>query len=619
MEHLLKKDSVLYVGKVCGISGLKIWVKVAKKKNDSFLLFNGDVIRNIGINSIVDIRKGFLSIVGIVVGEKLEESNERKKDFNNYPNALDHNERIVEIALLGYFDEKGRFTGGTKEFPLISSDVFILAGDKLQNLYSTCPDSLSITVAELDSSEQPFKLPIDGLFNSHMAIFGNTGSGKSNTLVALYNALFDKLKSCKADVFKSNVHFAIFDFNGEYGERECITSEKKVYHLSTHDEKGDKIPINISDFLNLEFLSVLSDATEKTQKPFLKRTLNLLDSIRGKETPDDSDCYFVNLSQKLLKETLLLADKEKADILLDYFMNIYLVFGREFEAHRKELRWHSSQKTFYIIKNNNRIYFTDKPDAILSLGLYTEIQDWKFSKISLIDQLFVALYLKLIWDLLNARVNNEFVGYVIHRLQRHRQSIIRIFDFLEETYWWNENNCVVFDFNKVNLSMKKVLPLLLAKKLYEEQKRERKDKILNIIIDEAHNVLSKISMRETDSWKDYRLETFEEIIKEGRKFGVFLTIASQRPNDISETIISQAHNYFIHRLVNEKDLLMIANTVSYLDKISLESIPTMPVGTCIFGGTATQLPVKIHFYELPKAKQPKSHTRRYSDLFDNKL
>jgi hypothetical protein len=47
------------------------------------------------------------------------------------------------------------------------------------------------------------------------------------------------------------------------------------------------------------------------------------------------------------------------------------------------------------------------------------------------------------------------------------------------------------------------------------------------------------------------LETFEEIIKEGRKFGVFLTVASQRPSDISPTIISQLHNYFIHKLMNE--------------------------------------------------------------------
>lgn len=56
MKHLLKRDSILYVGKVCGITGLRIWIEVAKKKNDSFLLFDGDIVRNIGINSVVEIR-----------------------------------------------------------------------------------------------------------------------------------------------------------------------------------------------------------------------------------------------------------------------------------------------------------------------------------------------------------------------------------------------------------------------------------------------------------------------------------------------------------------------------------------------------------------------------------
>lgn len=619
MKHLLKKEPILYVGKVCGISGIKIWVEVAKKKNDSFVLFDGDIVRNIGINSIVEIRKGFLSIVGMVVGEKVEESKDVQKAVTKNQIPLDHNKRIVEVSLLGYFDEKGKFSGGTKEFPLISSDVFILVGDKLQNLYNACSKDWSLSVAMLESSEKIFRLPIDGLFNSHIAIFGNTGSGKSNTLASLYHALFKTLEEKDTNIFKNNTHFAIFDFNGEYGDSHCMTEKKTVYKLSTHDDNGNKIPIKPTDFLDLEFLSVLSDATEKTQKPFLRRALTLLDKIKEGNTSVESDQYFINIFQKYLKETLSLSDKEKADILLEYFINIYSIFDYDASFDRAVLKWQGKNQVFYIEREDRKpIYFNSTPNAIESLQIYTKIQNYQFSHLSLINQLFVALYLKLILDIINTRVNNEFVGYVIHRLQRHQKAITRIFDFKEDVCLWDTNNCVVFDFNKVNLSMKKVLPLLLAKKLYEEQKKEGKDKILNIIIDEAHNILSKISMRETDSWKDYRLETFEEIIKEGRKFGVFLTIASQRPNDISETIISQAHNYFIHRLVNEKDLLMMANTVSYLDRISIESIPTMPVGTCIFGGTATQLPVKIHFYELPKTKQPKSHTRKYGDLFNNK-
>src|SRR5260370_41254195 len=124
--------------------------------------------------------------------------------------------------------------------------------------------------------------------------------------------------------------------------------------------------------------------------------------------------------------------------------------------------------------------------------------------------------------------------------------------------------------------MRTVLPLVLSKKLYGDHKAETRGKTyLNIIVDEAHNIISEKSTREDESWKDYRLETFEEIIKEGRKFGVFLTIASQRPSDISPTIISQLHNYFIHRLMNDNDLKAINKAVSYLDRLSFDSISNL--------------------------------------------
>ena len=143
-----------------------------------------------------------------------------------------------------------------------------------------------------------------------------------------------------------------------------------------------------------------------------------------------------------------------------------------------------------------------------------------------------------------------------------------------------------------------------------KKKRENKNQetFLNIIIDEAHNVLSDSSQRESEQWKDYRLETFEEIIKEGRKFGAFLTISSQRPSDISATILSQLHNYFLHRLINEKDIKSIERTVSYLDKVSNESLSIMPTGTCILAGLVAQVPVIIDINEIAEGYEPSSQT-----------
>jgi hypothetical protein len=175
-------------------------------------------------------------------------------------------------------------------------------------------------------------------------------------------------------------------------------------------------------------------------------------------------------------------------------------------------------------------------------------------------------------------------------------------------------NLTIVSLKDVNIHMRKVLPFLLCKMLYEEKKEENDDEsYLNIIIDEAHNILSQESERESEQWKDYRLESFEEIIKEGRKFGVFLTVASQRPADISPTIISQLHNYFIHRLINNQDIKAVEKTISYLDKVSFEYLPILPTGTCILAGLLANVPVVIDIAPIEPRHEPKNKTMTLSD------
>src|SRR5690606_32732370 len=167
----------------------------------------------------------------------------------------------------------------------------------------------------------------------------------------------------------------------------------------------------------------------------------------------------------------------------------------------------------------------------------------------------------------------------------------------------------VISMRRCNNEIKKVLPLLFAKHYYNNHKStvsNPPDRTIHLIIDEAHNILSEQSTREAETWKDYRLEQFEEIIKEGRKFGIFITIASQRPADISPTIVSQLHNFFIHRLVNERDLFLIENTITTLDTLSRSLIPGLAQGTCVVTGTAFDLPMVLQVDRLEKEKQPDS-------------
>ena len=615
MTRALVRDAVLRIGEVSGIDGRRVYISVDKNKNSSDLLLDGEIIKNVSVGAYVEIRKGFLSIIGKAEGETLREDNQRQKDLDGEYQNIDKNKRVLTISLSGYIGSDGRFVGGIKELPLIGNEAYVLTDKKIHKIHNLLGDgsSLSISIAKTAIEEVPVSLPIDGLFNSHIAIFGNTGSGKSNTLAYMYQELVRVLGKCK--LFKENCRFLLFDFNGEYDKKECITSDKKVYVLSTRGDAVDKIPLSMEQLLDAETLSVLVEATEKTQKPFLKRTLSFYRSVREKDNPAN---YLKAILQNKITDILKMGNKEIAFRLLDYMEEILGAFIPEEE--RRNLRSDIDFINGSFLKRNPPAYFDNNEDAIQDTKLYRAASKATVDALNVLtelDQFNLFLHLKLVEDLYQYKVQNDHIYPVINRFQAKQKSIMQVFEVCAKPDFWNGHNFVVINLRGVNLDMRKTIPLLLAKHVYKEHKEHKdkgKEKTLNIIVDEAHNILSTTSFRETDEWKDYRLETFEEIIKEGRKFGVFMTIASQRPNDISETVISQAHNYFIHQLINQKDLLAIGKAVSYIDKVTEESIPTLSVGTCIFSGIATPMPLKLTIAELPEDQKPDSRTLRFEDV-----
>lgn len=368
--------------------------------------------------------------------------------------------------------------------------------------------------------------------------------------------------------------------------------------------------------MNLEILSTISDATEKTQKPFLKRTLRLIADVNEAKSPLN---YYKGIIRDLITRALQVSDKQLASQTMDYFREIVPQSRNQNGVPvdiASDIDWHNISKAYYTKAIGTTKMLDQNPDLIPNTIIYKNVANINDFSTNILSYVVDFLYVQLINDLLTNRAQNEHISPAINKLKSKRDDIEKIFDTNGGTFW--KRNFVVINLNDVNLEMKKTVPLLLAKRVYAEQKLDAEEKSLSIIIDEAHNILSRESFREEEGWKDYRLETFEEIIKEGRKFGVFVTISSQRPSDISPTITSQAHNYFIHRLINQKDLETIASAVSYIDKITEESIPTLPTGTCIFSGVASQMPLKINVEELEQTAKPKSHTRKFKDLVPKK-
>lgn len=280
--------------------------------------------------------------------------------------------------------------------------------------------------------------------------------------------------------------------------------------------------------------------------------------------------------------------------------------------------WKKKEKWYWNAGESTEI-LEQEIDRIKRRAL-TFMDSYKKEKIkNPIVQLRLAAYFQMIFELSRHTIQYDHISPLIHRIEARSSDfdkVLRIKNSEENSFRdiFTENNVNVISLKNVNRDIKMLLPMLIAKISYDMHRTKyEQDSIFNLIVDEAHNILSENSTVESEKWKDYRLDVFEEIVKEGRKFGYYLTIASQRPSDISPTIVSQIHNYFIHRLVNDNDLKLLDKTMTSLDYISKSGIPNLSAGQAIITGVSFDLPVIVKISKLSKEEAPNSSN---SDLLD---
>ena len=284
----MELNDILKIGEVCEVSGRMIKAGVYAEKNTEYLNYNGTIVKNVSIGSYVLIRKGFSNIIGKVEGEYM------KEEFVETPKVINKKsgtKRIVGIGILGAIEDN-KFVHGVTNLPMIGNYVYVVTEDVISDIFSkNAKDKITLGTL-IGYEEYPFEVNVQDLLCSHIGIFGNTGSGKSNTLAKLYREVVEKYKSNSK--FNSNAKFVIIDFNGEYSK---VFDNANVYRLSTRTRPrtGNRYPISNDDVVDGEFWSIILEATDKTQKPFIERCIRkfkrLLD---GKDTYDrDALCGII--------------------------------------------------------------------------------------------------------------------------------------------------------------------------------------------------------------------------------------------------------------------------------------------------------------------------------------
>lgn len=614
------------IGVIVAVDGDSSQVGMYSLTNDVEYIWRGEILTGPRVGAYLTINQNDIKIIASVASEKIidTQNNVKSEVFDNRF-SKGTVKRILTLKTKGVI-EKNKFTVTSQYVPMIGNEISITTKKELNIIYGVEAVENSISIGTSILENQPIHIPINSFFPSHIGIFGNTGSGKSNTLHKLYLELF---RTKYKKMILQTSQFFIIDFNGEYTSENMFginQNNKCVFNINTRVyDKNDMLPIKEEYILDPEILSILFDARPATQVPFLRQALRLY-----KEVTTRSEFKFGNFVAGTLKKILTSGNSSSQDSLNNWIETAkkYCDNNDDIFLEIDKLQFNSSKNCYYYENTQGKIFYnTGSENSIPSfnlqaIGLDTIIEklNEKFTESdNLIDRLLMFLDFqkehRTAWD----KVNREHLIPLFNRIYSSLDSLKKVVLVIPEISDFFK--CVnIINLINANQEIKRLIPMLLSKMIYDEQKKLVSSNVVNntkhLIIDEAHNILNSELKNIGDSWQDYRLSIFEEIIKEGRKFVFYLTLSSQRPADISPTIMSQLHNYLIHRLVNEKDLRMLESTMPTLDKTSYNMISMLGKGEAIFTGKAIKIPV---FVKVVKENQirPTSDDVVLTDIWAN--
>lgn len=446
---------------------------------------------------------------------------------------------------------------------------------------------------------------VNDIFANHLAIFGNTGSGKSCSAASLLQNLFYNYKPV-------NSHFFIFDPYGEYNNAFSNINKNGLHSkvLTTIHKEGIpilKIPTN---FLEVDDLAVLLSVTDSDQIPVLEKTLKLVYIFAGEGEKNKE--YKNDIIAKCLLD--ILTSGKSSSQMRDQIIAVLSHFSTD------ELNLNSIIKQPGYDRTLFQCLFIDdqgKMNAILNVTEFLK----QFVKVD-IEQMQVLtnftyslkdLYYALEFALISEGTLNSGIRYDKNNILKTRlQSIINndYKDIFESTNYMSKEDyvkslfstetnekaqVVSLDLSNVDDRFAKVLTKILSKIFftYTTSLDYSVKYPINIILEEAHRYVQNDLDLDIIGYN-----IFDRITKEGRKYGCFLTLISQRPSEVSQTCLSQCSNFMVFRIFHPKDFNIVRdiNTNVTIDQLNI--LKTLKTGSALCFGLAFKTPL-LAMFNLP--------------------
>lgn len=562
------------------------------------ILFVGEVGSYVSIYEIG--RTVIAEIIGVDEKTQLINSKELVK-----PNS----KRQIYLNLIGEIVEN-KFQFGVSKMPLIFSTVYMVSQKELITMLEVGKEEIKIS-ENLDKTravllkigksvifpDYDVKINIDKFFGFHFAVFGNTGAGKSNTVARILQNVF-----VKDNYSAKGAKFVIIDSNGEYNQAFSKLNEinPQIKHSLMVADGDSEIRFEIPVWaLSADDWATLLHASEKTQIPVLKRAIDIARVFHSSDSSNNE------LRNHILASTLLgiIQSSDSSPSKSDKLKAIVTNFGTSEINMDSPL---SNSKTLRQSMNISYGSMSDEEVVISFLNGYLN-QELIVENISRsmvpysLDDFCQAVEFATLYEgsISSQRIQEYTVTLTtrLHTIQEGIQGRIlsrTTYDTIDDyvNMLLGENQIVDLDISALDDASAEVVTKVLAKLLLDYLKRReiKAETPINFIIEEAHRFIKNEA-----NYGAVGYNIFERIAKEGRKFGMLLGISSQRPSELSKTVVSQCSNFIVHRVQNPDDLQYISRMVPYINQNMIERLTYLQTGNALVFGSAINLPTLTKF------------------------
>ena len=515
---------------------------------------------------------------------------------------------IVKVNFLGELIDN-KFTSGVTMKPSLKSKIRMITKDELSFIIGINKvDSFYVGRSPLyDDAE--VRVDINELFSNHMAIFGNTGSGKSYGVARLLQNVFS---NTNLPPVKSN--FFIFDAYGEYHDAFMNIDQInpnyhfKYYTTNLNDDGGEilRIPLWL---LTVDDYALLLGADSHVQLPIIERMLKLANIFA--EDSEMANKYKNHLIAKAIM-SILYTNQTSQSKRNDIFAIMNSCSTNEFniEAPVKGLGYTRKFRECFEIDKSGEFTESILVTEYISNFIDEELDKYEAKKVSFftLNDLEKALEFTLISEglLRNEKAYNEAITLKVrlHSLAIGSNAIyfsypnfITLEQYISSLVSCNGGKAQIVNFNLEDIddSIAKVITKIYTKMLFDFTKklRVRASIPFHIFLEEAHRYV-----REDNDNYLLGYNIFERVAKEGRKYGLIFNLISQRPVEISETVISQCSNFLIFKMTHPRDLEYIRKMLPNISSEIVEMQKTLQSGTCVAFGRAFRIPLLVKM-DLP--------------------